>query len=111
MRLCGFWLLVGGLVFLLEFPIRQILGIRDEVHHIHRRQQSQGHNTGMNPVRSPWCQHFNGDQSATEVPATPLTLSSSPQLSMGPSIAKAGLSDSTIPFICSVLEEEGETQS
>ncbi|VDK35586.1 unnamed protein product [Taenia asiatica] len=111
MRLCGLWLLIGGLVFLLEFPIRRMFRARDEVPHYYRRQQREGHNTGMSPVRSPWCQHFNGDQGATEVPATSLTMSSSPQLSAIPSIAKAGLSDSTIPFVCSPLEEEGETQS
>ncbi|EUB64069.1 Monocarboxylate transporter [Echinococcus granulosus] len=111
MRLCGLWLLVGGLVFLLESPIRRLLGALDEVHHPHHRQQHQGHNAGMSPARSPWCQHFNGDQSATEVPVTSLITSSSPQLSVAPPIAKTGLSDSTIPFICSPLEEEGEIQS
>ncbi|VDM17719.1 unnamed protein product [Hydatigera taeniaeformis] len=111
MRLCGLWLLVGGLVFLLEFPIRQIFRLRNETHQSHRRRQRQQHNNGMSSMRSPWCQHFNGDQNAIEVPAALLTISSSPQLPMVPSIAKAGLSDSTIPFICSPLEEEGEAQS
>ncbi|KAL5107578.1 Monocarboxylate transporter 1 [Taenia crassiceps] len=106
MRLCGLWLLVGGLVFLLEFPIRQILRVHDEAHHPHHRQQRQGHNNSLSPIRSPWCQHFNGDHSVSEVPATSLIMSSPPQLSVGPSIAKAGLSDSTIPFICSPLEGE-----
>ncbi|CDS37627.1 monocarboxylate transporter [Echinococcus multilocularis] len=107
MRLCGLWLLVGGFVFLLESPIRRLLGALDEVHHPHHRQQHQRNNAGMSTARSPWCQHFNGDQSATEVSVTSLITFSSPQLSVAPPIAKTGLSDSTIPFICSPLEEEG----
>ncbi|VDD79191.1 unnamed protein product [Mesocestoides corti] len=101
MRLCALWLFVGTLVFLLEFPIRRAIRIPDPTEPQHEQLSDN-----MTPTNSPWCRHFGGPATLSVEDLTPRA-PSIVVASVPPSIAKAGLSDSTIPFVCS-QSDEGE---
>ncbi|VDN97709.1 unnamed protein product [Rodentolepis nana] len=93
MRLCSLWLLIGGLVFLLEAPIRRFVRTRHTIH-LNRRKfaarSSPTDESSFQRIRSPWCQHTEDSVVIEEGPVTPPS---------HPLMAEAGLSDSTIPFI------------
>uniref|UniRef100_A0A0R3SWZ8 MFS domain-containing protein n=1 Tax=Hymenolepis diminuta TaxID=6216 RepID=A0A0R3SWZ8_HYMDI len=98
MRLCGLWLLIGGLVFLLEAPIRRFVHSRYTIHLNRRKFSTRASPTLQGTIqrtRSPWCQHIEDSAVIEEGPVTPPS---------HPLMAEAGLSDSTIPFIGSQLE-------
>ncbi|KAM7542142.1 hypothetical protein Aperf_G00000013118 [Anoplocephala perfoliata] len=101
MRLCGLWLLIGGLVFLLEAPIRRLVRARHNIRLRRRRlgskrnQNAQDHIDLNKQIRSPWCQHFDGDDSISGE-ERPVTTPAHPEV---PLMSDGGLSDSTIPFL------------
>lgn len=100
MRLSGLWLLIGGLVFLLESPIRRLMRARHTIYLRRRRLGSKGNQDMRNhidpdkQIRSPWCQHFAGDDNII-VEERPVT---TPGHAEVPLMTDAGLSDSTIAF-------------
>lgn len=109
MRLGGLWLLLGALVFFLEFPLRRAFIPADSssaISKLSNNSLKQGKRADGDcisgssspkeiPKRSPWCRHLPENAS--------IVIVSVDDLSTGdggiPVTALPGLTESTIPFV------------